>query len=77
MAHAYILRKNEPELYQTLAAAIAAYGYDKPFYSKTYRYLELWDGYKYWAYDTLVNREDLTLTRARDGKKDIHPDPNG
>lgn len=70
MAHAYILWKNEPELCQALAEAIAAYGYDKPFYSKTYRYLELGDGYKYWGDDTLVNREDLALTRARERRAD-------
>ncbi len=69
MAHAYILRTSEPELCHALAEAIAAYGYDKPFYSKTYRYLELGDGYKYWAFDTLVNREESSpLTRARDSK---------
>ena len=76
MAHAYILQKDEPELCQALADAIDAYGYDKPFYSKTYRYLELGDGYKYWAYDTLVNREDLALTRAREGTTDRDSDPN-
>ena len=68
MAHACVLRANEPALYGALADAIATHGCDKRFYSRTYRYLELGNGYKHWAYDTLINRERLTLTRAREGK---------
>jgi hypothetical protein len=66
LEHEYILREKYPELFQLLSNAIDQYGYDESFYSKTYRYLTL-DGYRYWHFDTLVNRETLEKYQARNG----------
>jgi hypothetical protein len=66
LEHEYILREKYPELFQLLSNAIDQYGYDESFYSKTYRYLTL-DGYRYWHFDTLVNRETLEKYHARNG----------
>ena len=64
LEHEYVLREKYPELFQSLSDAIDKYGYDESFYSKTYRYLTL-DGYRYWHFDTLVNRETLEKYHAR------------
>lgn len=66
LEHEYVLREKYPELYQLLSDAINRYGYDESFYSKTYRYLIL-DGYRYWHFDTLINRETLEKYHARKG----------
>jgi hypothetical protein len=64
LEHEYVLQEKYPELFQSLSNAIDKYGYDESFYSKTYRYLIL-DDYRYWHFDTLVNRETLEKYRAR------------
>jgi len=56
LEHEYILRKNHPEIIAALSKAIDDHGHDESFYSQTYRYMIL-DGYRYWHFDTLVNRE--------------------
>jgi hypothetical protein len=61
-----MLREKYPELFEMLSSAIDKYGYDESFYSKPYRYLTL-DGYRYWHFDTLVNRETLEKYQARNG----------
>lgn len=66
LEHEYILRENYPELFQLFSNAIDQYGYDESFYSKTYRYLTL-DDYRYWHFDTLVNRETLEKYHSRKG----------
>lgn len=66
LEHEYVLQEKYPELFQMLSNAIDEYGYDESFYSKTYRYLTL-DGYRYWHFDTLVNRETLEKYKARNG----------
>lgn len=66
LEHEYVLREKYPELFQLLSHAIDEYGYDESFYSKTYRYLTL-DDYRYWHFDTLVNRETLEKYHARKG----------
>lgn len=69
MQHSYCLQDKHPETVYLLKQAILEYGFDAPFYSKTYRYLIIGD-YKYWAYETLVNREVLELTKAREEKQE-------
>ena len=64
LEHEYILIEKQPELVQMLCAAIDEFGYDEVFYSRTYRYLNLGD-YRYWHFDTLVNRETLEKYNAR------------
>jgi hypothetical protein len=66
LEHEYVLREKYPKLFEMLSNAIDQYGYDESFYSKTYRYLTL-DGYRYWHFDTLVNRETLEKYQARNG----------
>jgi hypothetical protein len=58
--HEYFLRKEHPGLYDLLKQAVAEHGYDASFYGTRFRYLNLGD-YKYWVYDTLINRERLDL----------------
>lgn len=62
--HAYIVRTwSEPcaKVFDAFADHIAAEGYEKRFYSKTYRYANV-DGYKYWIMDNVLNRERLPET---------------
>lgn len=57
--HYYLLRKDDADLVETLKALIRTQGYVKPWKDgRPYRYLDL-DGWKYWAFNTLVNREPL------------------
>ena len=64
LEHEYILIEKQPELVKKLRNAIDEYGYDEVFYSKTYRYLDL-ENYRYWHFETLVNRETLEKYYAR------------
>ncbi|MDP1624452.1 MAG: hypothetical protein Q8L64_01655 [bacterium] len=64
LEHEYILSEKYPESFQLLSNAIDQYGYEESFYSKIYRYLNL-DGFRYWHFDTLVNRETLEKYNAR------------
>jgi len=61
MQHAYILKKDYPALMEALVNAIREYGFDMQFYGTTYRYLIIGE-FKYWAFQTLVNRENLKLS---------------
>lgn len=67
MQHAYILRKDVPEVFAQLSAAIHQYGYEDTFYGQSNVYLVI-GKYKYWAYDTVLNREDVQLTIDRQAK---------
>jgi hypothetical protein len=58
--HEYFMRHDQSEVYDLLKRAIDEHGYDAFFYQTIFRYLDLGD-FKYWAYDTLVNRERLDL----------------
>lgn len=58
--HEYFLRKDHPEAYDLLHRAVADHGYDAYFYRSPFRYLDLRE-YKYWVYETLINRERLDL----------------
>lgn len=68
MAHSYTLRADFPEAYQALKDAIVEYGFNAMFFTQENRYLII-GNYKYWAYDTLVNRETLDKSINRMGKK--------
>lgn len=56
--HEYTLQEREPEVFELMQIWINEQGYDKFFYGKLYRYLEL-DGYKYWIIGNVLNREPL------------------
>jgi hypothetical protein len=60
MRHAYTLRKDHPDLFPIIQKAVRNYGYDETFFGKMYHYLIV-DGYKYWAFQALVNREPLEM----------------
>ena len=60
----YFLKENKPDFFKLLSDAIDQYGHDEDFYSRTYRYLVM-EGYRYWHFDTLVNRETLEKYYAR------------
>lgn len=64
LEHEYVLQEKYPELFQMLSDAIDEYGYDEAFYKKIYCYLTL-GNYRYWHFDTLVNRETLEKYNAR------------
>ncbi len=64
MQHAYILKKDVPEVFAALKSAIQEYGFDDTFAGQPHVYLVIGQ-YKYWAYDTVLNREDVQLTIAR------------
>lgn len=65
MAHEYAMKVANEELFAALNVAIAKYGYEEKFYSKTYRYVWIGD-WKYWSYLILVNRERRQLTIDRE-----------
>jgi hypothetical protein len=58
--HEYFMREDFPDLYDQLKRAVADHGYEGYFYHTPFRYLNL-GAYKYWVYDTLINRERLDL----------------
>jgi hypothetical protein len=57
--HEYMLRKDYPEAYSALKEKIDKEGYEAKFLGKTYRYVNI-EEYRYWAYDTLINRALLS-----------------
>ena len=61
--HAYIVRKNvnDEENWKKAVMFIRENGYDKKFYSKTFRYYDL-DGYCYW---TMGDPLDVTIILNR------------
>lgn len=59
--HEYIVIENYPEKsnqIEEFIAEIEKNGYEKSFYSKTYKYLEI-DGYKYWVIGNIINRAKI------------------
>lgn len=64
LAHEYHLAKDDVNVFDTLKKAIARWGYDAMFGKIPHRYLWIGD-YKYWAYDTLVNREHRGVAQGR------------
>jgi hypothetical protein len=58
--HEYFMRTDHPQLYDRLKSAVDEHGYDAYFYRSQFRYLHL-GLYKYWVYETLINREPLDL----------------
>jgi hypothetical protein len=53
--HWYVVRAPEnEEIYVALFNAIREHGYDQKFRGRPQRYLELGDGYKYWAMTTFL-----------------------
>ncbi len=64
MQHAYILSKDVPEVFAALKHAINLYGYEDQFAGQVHTYLVIGQ-YKYWAYDTVLNREHIQLTLDR------------
>jgi hypothetical protein len=58
-AHEYILRREEPELFAALRARLQGDdAYHGWYGGYRYRYVNL-AGYKYWAFNTVLNRERL------------------
>jgi hypothetical protein len=67
----YIVRSPENEdTYVRLFNAIRAHGYDQKFRGRRQRYLELGDGYKYWAMTTR-----LPSSRIINRDKDVRETP--
>ena len=64
MQHAYILSKDVPQDFAALKQAINQYGYQDQFAGQIHTYLVIGQ-YKYWAYDTVLNREHIQLTLDR------------
>ena len=63
--HAYIVRAkvNQDELFTKAVQYVIDNGYDKKFYSKTYRYFDF-EGYQYWSMGWPSN-ETTILNRAK------------
>jgi hypothetical protein len=53
--HEYMMKKDYPEAYVAITELIEKEGYEEAFLTKSYRYVNI-GKYKYWAYDTLINR---------------------
>ena len=68
MQHAYILKKNVPEVFESLKRAIEQYGFMDEFAGQPHIYLVIGQ-FKYWAYDTVLNREDVQLTLNRQARE--------
>jgi hypothetical protein len=65
-AHEYIVKTWNPDcaaLHAALASQIAEAGYERKFYGRTYRYLNL-GGYRYWIMDAVLNRALLPEEEA-------------
>jgi hypothetical protein len=56
--HEYIVKSEDPALYEEMRVVIAQQGYVREFQGWTYRYVDL-DGYKYWSLPPVLNREPL------------------
>jgi hypothetical protein len=74
--HEYFLRDDHPDVYGPLRQAIVEHGYDAYFYRAPFRYLDLGE-YKYWAYDTLINRERLDLVHPSKAHSETHRESGG
>ena len=64
--HSYTVKAWSPQLRGEMvifAKLIAAYGYDEPFFKKSYRYLEI-DDYKYWSMWP-IPEEVILINRAK------------
>jgi hypothetical protein len=70
MAHSYTMCEANPELCSLLREVIKEHGFTKKFYKTTYNYIIV-DGYKYWAFITLVNREEMQKSLDREGKPEL------
>jgi hypothetical protein len=63
--HWYIVRSAENnEVFARLLNAIKHYGYVQRFGKVNYRYIELGDGYKYWAISNIMNRDQKLRGQA-------------
>lgn len=71
MKHAYILKKDVPDVFVALQSAIQQYGYQDKFAGQLHTYLVIGQ-YKYWSYDTVLNREDIQLTIDRQKRAGSH-----
>jgi hypothetical protein len=60
--HEYMLRKDYSEVYSALKEKIDKEGYEAKFLGKVYKYVNIGE-YRYWAYDTLINRALLSEVR--------------
>lgn len=54
--HEYIIREKHPDLFKLLSEEIKKNGYDKLFYSKIYKYLDIGE-YVYWCLGNVLNRQ--------------------
>lgn len=67
LAHEYHMSFDGYKTFETLRKAIAQYGFDGWFGKIKHRYL--WVGeYKYWHYETVLNREHKATTLSRIAK---------
>lgn len=57
--HEYIMADWNIALYQAIKAKMDIDGYNKPYYTVNFRYVDI-DGYKYWLHgNSTLNREPL------------------
>lgn len=63
--HEYVVRNDANDTdYRMLFDAIGMFGVNEKFYSKTYQYLYMEDGFKYWRMTDDIN-ESKIINRAR------------
>ena len=55
--HEYILRDQNPGLFDEICDLLAAHGYKGTFMKTVYTYVDIGD-YRYWRYPILMNRAD-------------------
>ncbi|MEX2210025.1 MAG: hypothetical protein WD846_04040 [Patescibacteria group bacterium] len=67
--HEYLVKELDAALFDEMAKLIDGKGYKSDFHGQEHTYLEL-DGYKYWHYETILNREPLK------GYKDVEKELN-
>ena len=67
--HEYIVNHQYPLVFEQMCKLIDAEGYDRDFtlsgHTNRYRYYNL-GGYKYWHFDTILNREPLKCSLTVD-----------
>ena len=70
--HEYIVNHQYPSVFEQMCNSIDAEGYDQDFtlsgHTNRYRYYNL-GGYKYWHFDTILNREPLNCGLMADGQR--------
>lgn len=66
-AHEYIVKMQQPELFEAIKQYIREHGYWGTFEGKRYKYANVY-GWRYWHFQFILNRANLKKSRAVTGQ---------